>query len=480
MRFSPQDQKLLKAVALSAKGRKLSLYLVGGILRDRVLGRKKPNPDFDFCLKKGAIGFGRALAEKMRAGFVVLDREHGACRVVKKEGEKIYTLDFTDFRGKTLEDDLAHRDFTINSIALKLEDAVSGGDFCGLFIDPCCGRRDLKQGVIRAFNKTAFQEDPLRILRAFSLSSMLKFKIDKQTLRLAKLEKDNLPEVSGERIRDELFKIFDSQNAYKCLDELNRLKILGLIFPETKKMRGIGQGPYHHLDVLGHTLETVRQLDILFSALKDKDTNRYLDEFISGQRRRRQMVKLGAILHDIGKPAALRRIKGRLIFHGHERIGLGMAQEACLRLRLSNDEARCLHKIVLCHLRPGFLAADKILTPRAKFRYFRDAGTEAVSVLLLSIADQRATKGPLTTMASRRKHEQTCFALIKEYFRKNSQQKKPRLLNGDILMKEFKLKPSPLIGKVLAAVEELQAIGRVKTVQEALGAAGKIISKQHL
>jgi len=476
LKFSPNELEILREVERFAKAKKAKLYLVGGALRDLLLGRKKSNPDFDFCLKKGAINFGRNLAEKMRAGFVVLDKEHGACRAVKKIPGGFYTLDFTDFRGKTLEEDLAHRDFTLNSVALKLEDALSQKDLGSLLIDPCCGREDIRRRLIKAANKSAFIEDPLRILRAFSFSSMLEFEIDKETLRLAKLEKDKLPQVSGERIRDELFRIFDAQNSSGCLDELNRLKTLEIIFPELKKMRGIGQGAYHHLDVLGHTLETVRQLDILFKQIKDRETNAYLDEFISAQRMRRALLKFGAILHDIGKPAALRRIKGKLIFHGHERIGLGITKDICERLRLSKDEMRCLHKMVFCHLRPGYLADNKILTPRAKFRYFRDSGAEAVSILLLSVADQRATKGPLTTRASRIRHEKTCFALIKEHFAKSKETKTQRLLNGNILMREFKLKPSPLIGKALSAIEELQAIGKIKTMADALKAAAKIIS----
>lgn len=475
LKFSPKETEILRQIQRFARVKKVKLYLVGGALRDLIIKRQKENPDFDFCLKKGAINFGRQLAAKMRAGFVVLDKEHGACRIVKKIKSGLYTLDFTDFRGKTLEEDLAHRDFTINSIVLKLEDAVSRRDLSDLFIDPCYGRQDLARKILRSANKAAFIEDPLRILRAFSFSSMLGFEIDKETLRLTKLEKDKLPQVSGERVREELFKIFDSADAGDCLDELNRLKILEIIFPELKKMRGIGQGPYHHLDVLEHTLETVRQLDILFKAIIDKETNDYLNEYICAQRMRRSLIKFGAILHDVGKPAALRRIEGKLIFHGHERVGLGMARDICERLRLSNDEARSLHKMILCHLRPGYLADNDCLTARAKFRYFRDSGNEAVSILLLSVADQRATKGPLTTKASRMRHEKICFGLIKEYFRKNKEEKPPRLLNGDILMKEFKLKPSPLIGKILSRIEELQAIGKIKNRQEALASAKKII-----
>ena len=353
--------------------------------------------------------------------------------------DKIYTLDFTDFRGATLEKDLLHRDFTINALALELEKVFTGAAVDNLLIDPYHGKADLKDKIIRALNKKSFAEDPLRVLRAFSFACIFAFKIDKDTLKLAKAEKNRLAGVSFERIRDELFKIFATENAYAYFLRLDSLGILKIIFPEIQKMRGIGQGPYHHLDVWQHTLETVRQIELLIREKKrNKDIRDFLNEIISSDRKRKALIKLGAFLHDIGKPAALRRQEGKIIFHGHERIGLGMTGEICRRLKLSNDEINALKTIVLWHLRPGFMADIDDLSARAKFRYFRDSGREAVSILLLSLADQRATKGPLTTSASRMRHEKVVAGLIREYFKRKKEKKAPRLINGNDLIKEFK------------------------------------------
>ena len=156
-------------------------------------------------------------------------------------------------------------------------------------------------------------------------------------------------------------------------------------------------------------------------------------------------------------------------------MGIRPTEDISRRLRLSNDEIAVLRKVVRHHLRPGFLADHEVLTARAKFRFFRDAGPEAVSTLLLSIADQRATKGPLTTAASRAKHEKVVFGLIREYYRKSKEKKPERLVNGNDLMREFKLSPSPLIGKILSQLEELQGIGKIKNKEEALKAAKKLI-----
>ncbi|MDD5690257.1 MAG: HD domain-containing protein [Candidatus Omnitrophica bacterium] len=479
LKINENDKGVLRPVYNFAKSKKVKLYLVGGALRDLILNRKKDNPDFDFCLKKGAINFGRALAKQLKCGFVVLDEEHAACRLVKKINGKVHTFDFTDFRAPTLEKDLLHRDFTINSMAVRFEDVFSCKDLNALIVDPYSGRADLKSKIIRVTGKNSFKEDPLRILRAFSFSCMFGLALDKETLRLAKKEKHLISKVSSERIREELFKIFDSRTAHISLTVLDKLKILEIIFPEIKPMRGIGQGPYHHLDVWQHTLETLNQFELLLQALKQNlEISGYLSQELSSLRKRSSLLKLACILHDVGKPKALRREKGKIIFHGHERIGLGLARIICRRLKLANDEIRSLEKIVLWHLRPGYLADNGRPTERAIFRYFRDTGNDALAVLLLSLADQRATKGPLTTALSRVRHEKTVRALIRRLLNQNREKKPAPFLNGNDIMRKFKLASGPLIGKVLLALEEAQAIGKVKNKKGAFRLAATIIKRK--
>jgi poly(A) polymerase len=226
-----KDQKVLRPIYTFTKSKKVKLYLVGGILRDLLLGKEKENPDFDFSIRRGAINFARNLSKKLRTGFVVLDKEHGACRLVKRIEDKTYTFDFTDFRGKSLEEDLLHRDFTINAMALELERLFADEDLQNFLVDPYQGKKDLKHKIIRTVNKKAFSEDPLRILRIFSFACILGFKIDKETLKLARLERNKLVKVSNERIRDELFKIFDTLSAFEYLVMMDKLKILKIIFP---------------------------------------------------------------------------------------------------------------------------------------------------------------------------------------------------------------------------------------------------------
>ena len=476
LQFSEQNKDVLRPIYNFAKIKKVKLYLVGGALRDLILDRNKENPDFDFCLKSGALKFAAKLAGELRCACVVLDEEHAACRLVKKINGSMHTFDFSDFRAATLEQDLRHRDFTINSMALDLKDVFGQQDLAALIIDPYSGRADLKAKIIKATGPGSFKEDPLRILRAFSFSCTLGFSLDKETLRLAKKEKNKISAVSSERIREELFKILDSSMAYACLVSLDKLKILEIIFPEIKPMRRIGQGPYHHLDVWQHTLETLSQFELIIKgAKKTLAIENYLQEEVAGLRKRSSLLKLACILHDIGKPKALRREKGKIIFHGHERIGLGLTRIISRRLKLANDEGRVLERVVLWHLRPGYLANNPHPTARAIFRYFRDTGNEALAVLLLSLADQRATKGPQTTALSRLRHEKTVKSLIRKLLKQKDETKLVRFLNGNDLMDKFKLPASPLIGKLLGELEEAQAIGKIKKRKEAWQLAAKLI-----
>jgi len=478
MHLLPQeDLFLLKKVLRFSRITRQELYLVGGYLRDILVNRKKENPDIDFCLKGNAIKYGRQLAQQIKAGFVVLDVEHGCCRLVKKVHDKIYTLDFADFRTTTLESDLLHRDFTINTLALRLEDAFKQQDIKNLLIDKCGAITDLKRKVIRMISSKSFDDDPLRILRAFSLSCIFGFKIEKNTLRAVKAKKNSLSKVSFERIREEFFKILDSADTATYLTQMDKLGVLKQIIPEIEIMRGVYQGPYHHLDVLKHSLETVRQMDDIILNNRNKEIQGYLNHPVSGQKRRLGLIKLGAFLHDVGKPGTLRRRKGKIIFHGHERKGAEIVKVIAKRLKLSNEELLILRKVVFWHLRPGYLGDMEKPTERAKFRFFRDATSETVAILLISLADQRSTRGPLTSRQSRLQHEKTVAALIREYFKKQKEVKLPRLINGNEVMSALHLSAGPLIGKILSKIQELQATGRISTKEEALQAAEKIKGK---
>lgn len=468
----PLNYPFLKDIHVLSRKSKLKIYLVGGILRDLALKRKKESLDFDFAVSSKALKFAHRLSKRLKGNYVVLDRLHGCARVIFKHKNKTYTLDFTDFRDKDLRRDLLKRDFSINTIALDLENIVKGKYD---IIDYYGAKEDLKNRIIRVVSTMSLRLDPLRIMRAFSLAAQLNFKIDKDTLKEIKKSKKNLSKSAAERIREELFKILDVPDSNHTLRQMDELSVLSEVMPEIKIMRGVKQGPYHHLDVWNHSLEALSQLEIyLKKARQNPDIKNYLNGYISGTHRREQLIKLGALLHDIGKPGALERKDGKTRFHGHERVGLPFVESICERLKLSTREIEALKYMVFWHLRPGYLADNEPVTPRAIFRYFRDTKDEGVSILLISIADQRATRGPLTTLESRQRHEKTVAWLIKEFFRRKKEKKLPRLITGDDLIKKLKLTPSPIFSKILRGIEEAQALKKIKTKKQALEFAAKI------
>ena len=469
---------IFERVLRLAKAKKRKVYLVGGYLRDLILNRPKEILDLDFAIDKDSIKFSHALAKKLKADFVILDKAHGSTRIIYNDRKQKYILDFTDFRGKNLIEDLRYRDFTINALAIDLEKIKKANNFNNLIIDLSNGRVDLAKKQIKITDRINFDDDPLRILRAFSLSATLGFKIEKNTLALIKKKKNLIKNSAFERIREELFKILKVKNSLSFLKTLDEIKLLSKIIPEIELMRGVKQGPYHHLDVWFHSIETLRQLELLFEELKHKlIINKYLNDKIGNEHSRRDLMKLGALFHDIGKPQTLKIEKGRRCFHGHERLGYKITKDICQRLKLSNKEIDTINKMIFCHLRPGYLADTLTPTKRAVFRYFRDAGEEGISTLLLSIADKRSTCGKLTSKKNRQQHEKIIFGLISEYFLKKKEKQLPRLINGDDLIKEFKLQPGPSIGKILREVEEIQAIGKIHSKKEALDLAEKILNK---
>ncbi|HOX54140.1 MAG: HD domain-containing protein [Candidatus Omnitrophica bacterium] len=472
------NNPFLRIIQKKSKKHKIPIFLVGGYLRDLILGREKSEFDLDFTLKKYSIKIAKEIARELKAGFVILDKERGCARVVYNKNGKVFTLDFADFRDKNLERDLLLRDFTINSLAADVNNISVKKNLRQIIIDPYQGIIDLKKGVIKMTSKDSFKDDPLRIVRAFSLAGILDFKLEPQTLNKIKKEKDKIPTVAYERIRDEFFKVLELDNSIKHLKLMDKNRVLEKIIPHINVMRNVKQGGYHHLDVWNHTLETVLQLERIFEESQDSpDIKNYLNEDIVLKRSRKSLMKLGALLHDIGKPKAKMQKDGKTLFYGHERIGKEITENIAGLLKLSTKEKDALEKMIFWHLRPGYLAETKMPTERAIFRYFRDTADEGVSILLLSLADQRATRGPLTDPIQRRRHEKLIKELVQRYFDKLKEKPFVRLIDGNDLIKKLRLKPSPDFSKILREVEEAQAEGSIKTKNQALELAKKIARK---
>jgi len=468
------DYPQLKIIRDIAKKKKLSVHLVGGFLRDFLLGSQKE--DFDFAVNKNALSMARSFSKKIKGAYVLLDEKRGCARVAKKVNGNLCTYDFADFRAKTFKEDLAHRDFTINTLSLDLSNLNDSMEVSEALVDLTRGLKDIKEKRIKRTSVKAFKEDPLRMMRAFSLKAILGFKIELKTLNQIRKEKDLICNVSYERIRDELFKILETTRSAQILKSMDRVGLLEKIIPQVKVMLNCKQGTYHHLDVWPHSLETVVQTEKIFVRTKNnKEITAYLSESLGGNRSRKSLMKLAALLHDIGKPDTRKKEKGKMSFHGHEHVGKTIVKHIAVMLKLSVRERHALEDMVRWHLRPGYLSNFKQPSEKAIYRYFRDAKDESVSILLLSLADQRSTRGPATTQKDQEHHAKICLVLVSQYFKKKEEKPIIRLINGNDLIKRLKLKPSPVFAEILTEIEEKQSLGKITTKKEAIDLAKKIV-----
>lgn len=481
-----KDYPQLQIIRDIARRRKVEVYLVGGFLRDHCLGN--PRTDLDFAVEKGALDFARLFARRVKGAYVVLDQERGCARVVKKSDGKIWTFDFSDFRARSFRQDLMLRDFTINTLSVDLAKlngstrlpALSKTRLEDVLADGKNGLKDLRAKRIRRVAVKAFRDDPLRLLRAFSLSAILDFKIEPQTLAQIRREKNLLRGVSYERIRDEVFKILETERAAATLKAMDKVGLLDKVIPQVKVMYHCAQkGTYHHLDVWPHSLEVVVQFDgVVRETRNNADVVEYLNGSPGGNRTRRALLKLAALLHDIGKPETRKEAgKGKLTFYGHERVGKNIVTHIARMLKLSTGERHALEDMVLWHLRPGYLSNFQKPSEKSIYRYLRDTKKEAAGILLLSLADQRSTRGPSSTPRHEKHHERICLDVLKLYFDKKKEKPFVRLIDGHDLIKQLRLKPSPLLGKILAEVTEQQVLGKVKTKKEALELAEGIAQR---
>jgi len=465
----------LECLSRISKESDIRLWLVGGFLRDVFLRKKKELLDFDFCVERKTFSFVHTFRKYVKAKAIVLDEKQKSYRVIVKRKGKVYTYDFTQLRGKDLREDLLLRDFTINTLAVDISTYPESR-----IIDLWGAKKDLLHKCIRALSEKVIVDDPLRILRAFSLSGAYGFKIDKNTEKFLVKHKALLKRVSKERINEELFKILSLPSSYPTIKMMSQLRIIDEIIPYITVQRNVFQGDYHHLDVWGHALETLLRFELMLKnrISKDKKLFDYLYAPITSKHRLVDIIKLACLLHDAGKPFAKKIKDKKTIFHTHEKIGRDLMEDVYRRLKLSQKEKEVLKRLIFWHLRPGYLADQCYPSKRAVYRFFRDTASEGVAVILLSLADWRATRGPLTDSKKRRRHERIMFKLIDYYFKEKNKKPLPKLIDGFDIMRRFKLGPSPIIGKILGKVKEEQALGKVRTRQEALRLARRMVESK--
>jgi poly(A) polymerase len=444
-------------------------WLVGGALRDRLLGR--PTVDYDVAVADDPARVARALGQSAGGHAFALSEGFGAWRVVSHE--RTWQVDLLPLTGATIEADLGQRDLTVNAIAQPL----SGGEY----VDPFGGLQDLSARRLRMVSPQAFAQDSLRALRLVRLACELDFTLDADTARTARSNASGLNDVAPERIFSELKRIVIAERAVEGLELMDAVGITAVVLPEVSALHGIEQSRFHHLDVYDHTLavlaqtiELERDPEPIFAgdaaALRD-----VLDEPLANELTRGQALRLGALLHDIAKPGTRRvTTEGRVTFIGHDDAGAEVARAVLGRMRAS--ERLCTHVASLTrhHLRLGFLVHDMPLERRTIYRYLRACVPVEVDVTVLSVADRLATRGEGSAPAIAR-HLELARQLLGEGLSWRSDPPRPPV-RGDELARALGVQPGPRFGPLLRALEEARFAGEIATPEQAIELARQLLA----
>jgi poly(A) polymerase len=478
------------------------VYLVGGAVRDSLLGRA--THDLDFAVPVGAMKLARRIADKLPGAFFPLDEKTDTARViVQREDGARDMLDFASFRGADLAADLRGRDFTINAMAIDVRS--------GEALDPLCGAQDLREKRIRACAETSLSDDPLRILRAVRQAAAFGFTIQPETRKLMKTAVPLLPRVSAERQRDELFKILEGPRPDASIRALELLGVLPVLLPELSALKAVEQSAPHVYDVWAHTLAALRHLEGILAALApeyDADQGKgnadlfngllvlrlgryrqqigeHLGATLNADRSARALLFFAALYHDVSKPQTKTVEEGgRIRFLGHDEQGAKVVVQRGAALHLSNDELERLKLIIRNHMRihfhTGRKAGGKDPSRRAIYRFFRDSGATGVDLVLLALADFRATYDHTLAQDDWIACLDVCRLFMEAWYEKADEiVAPPQLLNGDALIAELKMLPGPEIGRLLEAIKEEQVMEHFSTREEALAfARGWLASEQ--
>jgi poly(A) polymerase len=430
------DEELLGLLKRAASDLGVQAWVVGGYVRDKLLGRPHPNPDV--VVEGGdALQVAMRFAELAGAEPPVTFERYGTAQVtlpghlvefVSARAES-YSPDSRkpDVRPATLEEDLRRRDFTINALLMDLDGQVH---------DPLGGRSDLDARMLRTPTDPlrTFADDPLRMLRAVRFACELGFELAPNLLPAMRQMKSRLapPVISVERTADELRRMLTSERPRRAIELLEAGELLEVILPEVAACKGVPQSGYHTHDVYGHTLLTV--------------------ERVPGD----LVLRLAALFHDVGKPSTATPDGA---FTGHENVGAELARSALERLRFSQKEIETVVKLVRLHLRPVYYRSE--WTDGAVRRLARDAGQELDRLMALARADVGASAYP-----EPEKLDELQARLDAVRSEKPSRLKP--LVTGADVMRLRGIPPGPEVGRVKQRLQELVIDGDIAPTREAV------------
>jgi poly(A) polymerase len=438
------DSVIIKAICKIAERDNIKAYVVGGFVRDLILGRERN--DLDVLVIGSGVDFAKSVADKIGINNVNYFRNFGTAHFdynnmnIEFVGARKESYDRNTRKpiveDGTFEDDITRRDFTINTLAISL----NKNDF-GKLIDSYNGFADIEKKLIKTpldpFK--TFDDDPLRIMRAFRFASQLHFNVDESIKIAAKEMRSRLSIVSQERITDEFLKILESPMPSIGLKLLFDSGVLEIVFPEIAIMAGIDQRKdYHHKDVFLHTLQVVDNIC--------KETENV-------------WLRFAALVHDIAKPPTKKFVEGiGWTFHGHEDLGARMMKKIFHRMKLPFHQLEYIQKLVRLHLRPIALAKEEV-TDSAIRRFVVDAGEDLEELIILCRADI-TSKNPIKVEKYLGNYERV-MQKVRDVKERDQLREFQSPVRGEEIMQICNLKPSRKVGDIKTAIEEAILDGKI-------------------
>ncbi len=450
------------------------VYCVGGAVRDSLLG--KTHEDLDvLVLSSHPEEYKQRLLETLEKNgwkWIQLHKMFGLFRVFLHSS--VTDIHITC---SPLYENLRNRDFTINAIALELNES---GDI--IIHDPFGGQHDLRRRILRACYADVFREDPVRILRMYRFHAR-SFRIDPVTLRYARSAYPLLSSVPVERVQRELLLLFREQGFAEIFRTMAHEELFFILFPPLRDTKGCEQGRYHHVDVWEHTCLVVEHmLEVLasYESVYSQDIRVwFMEEEFTMMTPRYVFLILSALLHDIGKPSTRKsHPRGGYAFHQHDVVGARIVSELLEVQKWSKKASQYIVTCVREHLKP-LIFAKRFPSKRAGLALVRLYGRNALPLAILSFADQKAKQGPLMRVEQVRLVHEVLDSVL--HFIEHETDEVVRFpLSGDDLIEVFGLQPGPHIGKILQKIRKEWAVGYVHTRDECLRRARELVHSGYI
>jgi poly(A) polymerase len=457
--------ELLQALKRTAEKNDLQMYLVGGTVRDCLLGRI--SHDLDFAVSGRTLTVAKLLQRELGGGTLVdlSGPDDESIRLIWR-GEQV---DLSAFRAgvTSIVDDLQLRDFTINAMAGHFLE-VFGNEQPGTLLDPTGGLGDLREGVVRHC-PGAFVADPVRMLRGYRLCAILGFYLDDGTKAAIRQYAPLIANVAAERLYYELKMIFDSPRTTETLRDMAGTGLLHWLLPELYRGEGVEQPEFHHLDVFDHCFLALQKMETIMAEPErfypghGEKISSYLQE-----ERVVRCLKWAALLHDIGKPVT-KEIQadknGRVTFYRHDEVGRELFEQFADRLKWSKADSEQVGHLIGMHMHPFHLCnvqREEGISKRAALNLCRRAENALTGLFLLAMSDSLASKGE---KKPERMEEElvTLFNTVRKMYDENIAPvfQGPRLVTGKDLIKRWNLAPGPIFREILDELETARVEGKV-------------------